>query len=160
MKLNNKNDKEEMHPMLPSGEWDGFYCYNHNPEQHKMQIDLNFKNTVITGSGVDDVAPFTWKGKYDLDKFKIFMTKTYHSHRVFYAGNVDENGIWGTWKISFESYNFPKELSEVLFDAFKEDCNGGFHIWPKKQNAASNKKSASKEKESERLKKLFVEIAK
>jgi hypothetical protein len=39
-----KNKTEEMHPLLPSGAWEGFYCYRTSSEQHKMQIELNFKN--------------------------------------------------------------------------------------------------------------------
>ncbi len=40
------------------------------------------------------------------------MTKFYATHTVFYDGQVDENGIWGTWTIG--GY-----------------FSGGFHIWPK-----------------------------
>lgn len=158
MKLFDKNDKEEMHPLLPSGAWEGFYCYDNNPAQHKMVIDLNFKNTVISGSGIDDVASFTWKGKYDLNTFKLFMTKTYTTHRVFYMGTIDENGIYGTWKISMHSYNFPKELTALFQEAFQEDCNGGFHIWPKNQGEESNANEESQNRESAKLKELYIEI--
>jgi len=91
----NKPSKTETHPLLPRGEWDGFYCYHYSPEQHKMQIELNFNNSIVTGSGVDDVAPFTWSGKYDLETFKLTMTKTYTTHQVFYKGDIDENGDLG-----------------------------------------------------------------
>lgn len=60
-----------------------------------MVIELNFKNGIVSGSGTDDVAPFTWKGKYDLEPMKIYMTKVYRTHTIEYKGDIDENGIWG-----------------------------------------------------------------
>jgi len=65
------NQEVESHPRLPSGEWEGFYCYNYSPKQHKMFIELNFSNSIVTGSGIDDVAAFTLTGKYDLEKLKL-----------------------------------------------------------------------------------------
>jgi len=121
--------QEEMNPLLPSGEWRGFFCYNHSAQQHKMVIELAFGNNLISGSGIDEVAAFTWLGKYDLEHYKISMTKTYNTHKVYYMGNVDENGIWGTWKITLDKYNFPDELKDILNQAFKKEHNGGFHIW-------------------------------
>lgn len=152
-----KNKKEEQHPLLPSGEWEGFYCYNFSPEQHKMEIELNFSNAVVSGSGTDDVAPFTWKGKYDLELFKIEMTKYYHSHTVFYRGDIDENGIWGTWEMGKPKGNIPDFIIETFNEMFKELHIGGFHIWPKNNNSNSNHATSKSKAESEKLKEIFIE---
>jgi len=158
MNLLNQNQQEEMSPLLPSGDWDGFFCYNHSPQQYKMVIELAFGNNLISGSGVDDVAPFTWLGNYDLDNYKISMTKSYNTHKVYYLGNVDENGIWGTWKITLDHYDLPTGLKDMLNQAFKKEHNGGFHIWPKKQKSEVNSNETSKEQESLKLKELFSEV--
>ncbi len=100
----------EQHPLLPSGEWEGFYNYEPKGHQHKMTFTLNFKNQQITGRGSDDVDGFTWSGSYDLQTMRCELVKTYPTHTVAYQGSIDENGIWGNWKIWF--------------------CAGGFHIWP------------------------------
>ena len=42
---------------------------------------------------------------------KCNITKAYSSHTIHYKGDIDENGIWGFWSLSY--------------------MKGGFHIWPK-----------------------------
>lgn len=123
----NQTDPPETHPLFPSGEWEGFYTYEYGPnaQRHLMSFTLRFQANVVTGSGSDDVATFRWEGTYDTAQLCCKMTKRYLSHTVFYDGNVDENGIWGTWNIR----NFMK---------------GGFHIWPK----ATAENFAEEEKES------------
>ena len=159
MCIRDRNEtKTERHPLLPSGDWEGFYCYHYSPEQHKMFIELNLTNGIVSGSGIDDVAPFTWSGSYDLEKFKLQMTKKYHSHEVFYKGDIDENGIWGIWEIVHDFSNIPPELVGHIKAAFKNEITGGFHIWPKKQESNSTSNSMNSEEESEKLKELFVEI--
>lgn len=154
----NKTDKEqfETHPHLPSGEWEGFYCYNNNPAQHKMHIELNFSKGIISGLGVDDVSSFTWKGKYDIEKFKADMTKHYSTHKVWYKGDIDENGIWGIWEIVHDLSKFPQFFVEMIKEQMKNESTGGFHIWPKKRKANSN--SVEAEAESEKLKEIFEEV--
>jgi len=132
-----KNQAFESSPLLPSGEWEGFYCYFHTPTQHKMFTELTFSKSIVSGSGVDDVSAFTWAGKYNLEHFKIKMTKQYLTHKVFYKGDIDENGIWGTWEIT--SY-----------------LTGGFHIWPKKNN--SNTSRLEKQIESKKLEEIFMDV--
>ncbi|MFH7002554.1 hypothetical protein [Flavobacterium bizetiae] len=70
-----KDNKNETHHFLPSGEWEGFYCYSNSPHQHKMSIELSFTNSIVSGSGIDDVAPFRWNGSYNLEQFKLKMVK-------------------------------------------------------------------------------------
>jgi len=108
---------EFSHPLLPSGDWEGFYVYQQGPgsEQHKMAMRLTFENGVITGSGSDDVAGHSWQGRYHLTSMSCEMTKAYPSHTVNYQGSIDENGIWGSWELMA--------------------WRGGFHIWPKKQKS-------------------------
>lgn len=122
MKENNR-EQDETHKFLPSGEWEGFYCYKNSSQQYKMESHLNFKKGTISGSGNDDVGAFTWHGVYNLDNYKVEMVKHYASHNVLYNGDIDENGIWGLWKISDYS-------------------SGGFHIWPKKSERASEEHEA------------------
>ena len=124
-----KKASQELHPLFPSGDWEGFYTYSSGPdaEKHHMTMQLNFRAGIVTGTGQDDIAPFTWKGTYDTNNFVCQLIKSYQTHPVSYNGQVDENGIWGTWQLDFVS--------------------GGFHIWPKKgeaQNTATAKKKKSK----------------
>ena len=100
----------ENHKFLPSGFWKGFYCYNNSSVKHKMSISLKFSNKRVSGSGTDDLGSFKWNGKYDLNNFKINMTKIYPTHIIHYKGDIDENGIWGIWD--------------------NGEIKGGFHIWP------------------------------
>jgi len=127
------DNSSEMHPLFPSGEWEGFYLYGRDRDKHRMSFTLNFKNNVITGRGGDDVGSFTWRGAYDVEKMTCQMTKHYSTHEVFYAGHADENGIWGTWSITFEMkggiWDTPlRDMAKATMEAMSK---GGFHIWPK-----------------------------
>lgn len=104
---------QENHALFPSGEWEGFYTYalDSQADQHPMHLILSFKNGIITGAGSDEEGSFTWKGTYNKVQLECVLTKYYRSHSVFYTGQVDENGIWGIWRI--------------------DEVTGGFHIWPK-----------------------------
>ena len=114
---NTKNNIEQ-HPNFPSGEWEGFYIYGSGPgaAQHPMHFTLEFKEGKVHGGGGDDIGSFTWDGTYDVEAMQCTMTKTYATHQVFYQGHVDENGVWGQWRI----FN-----------------RGGFHIWPKGRGASN-----------------------
>ena len=104
----------EKHPLFPSGEWEGFYTYAFGPDarRHMMSFALTFKNKAVSGSGIDNVNRFIWRGQYDTEQLRCWMQKRYPTHTVFYDGYVDRNGIWGSWEIP-------------------PYCRGGFHIWPK-----------------------------
>lgn len=104
----------ETNPLFPSGEWEGFYTHAFGPDarRHKMSFALTFKNAKVSGSGIDDVNRFSWRGSYDTERLRCWMQKRYPTHTVFYDGYVDQNGIWGSWEIP-------------------PYCRGGFHIWPK-----------------------------
>ena len=113
MEASNK-EKLEQHPNFRSGGWQGFYTYAQGPgaDKNPMAFILEFKDGIILGSGSDPVGAFSWRGTYDVDQMTCIIIKSYlGKHEVFYEGNVDENGIWGMWKIMWTS--------------------GGFHIWPK-----------------------------
>lgn len=107
-------EKLETNPLFPSGEWEGFYTHEFGPHarRHLMSFTLTFKNGTVSGSGIDDINYFSWRGKYDTEKLRCWMQKLYPSHLVFYDGHVDENGIWGSWEIP-------------------PYYRGGFHLWPK-----------------------------
>ncbi|MGB0524915.1 MAG: hypothetical protein ACPGJS_18215 [Flammeovirgaceae bacterium] len=108
-----KRDQLETHPLFPSGDWEGFFTYELGPQadKYEMELFLNFKAGVLSGGGDDEVGIFSWRGTYDVRKLVCRMVKDYQTHKVQYKGNVDENGIWGTWKLDW--------------------MTGGFHIWPK-----------------------------
>lgn len=145
----------ETNRFLPSGEWEGFYCYYGSQEQHKMEINLHFNNSIITGSGMDDIAPFRWQGSYQLDMLKLQMTKIYQTHEIFYRGDIDENGIWGMWEnvIDHSQYSFSPKMMSMVLESLKSSLRGGFHIWPKKFNKNTNQEISEVE-ESKLLKTL------
>jgi len=123
-----------------------------------MLIELFFSNSIVSGSGVDDVSTFTWTGKYDIEKFKIAMTKHYATHKVMYRGDIDENGIWGTWELVHDYSQLSQKLVDSIKEVFKNDLTGGFHIWPKKSAREMNRNTAEEEKESQKLKEIFLEV--
>ena len=129
----------ENHKFLPSGYWKGFYCYNNSPVQHKMSISLEFAKNRVSGSGIDDVGSFKWNGKYNLNDFKINMTKIYRTHNIIYNGDIDENGIWGIWNNGedFSKLGFSSEVIIAIKKAFEDKIKGGFHIWPIRRNSLS-----------------------
>lgn len=149
--------EEETHPLLPSGEWEGFYCYNHSPQQYEMAIELVFAEGQVSGSGIDNVASFTWKGQYELKELKIKMTKAYPTHQVFYRGDIDENGIWGTWELEQDFSQVPAHMIAAVKRALAQHLVGGFHIWPKKTAKGAAANASTNEEESEKLKELFME---
>jgi len=152
------NSELEKHPLLPSGAWEGFYCYNHSPQQHRMSIDLLFAEMKVSGSGIDDVAPFTWTGKYNVETYKLEMTKHYQSHKVWYRGDIDENGIWGMWEIAHDYSRFTHQQTQFVKTTLKNVITGGFHIWPKKNTVTENENVMSEAESSEKLKEIFIEI--
>lgn len=103
---------DETHPLLPSGTWEGFYTYQLGPDadKHPMKNTITFRKGKMSGGGSDDVSTYSWKGTYYLDGLICKMDKRYSSHKVAYSGEIDENGIWGTWTL--------------------KNISGGFHIWP------------------------------
>jgi hypothetical protein len=143
MKSIDKKDVTETHPLFPSGEWEGFYTYafSSSAGQHKMSFVLNFQNSLVEGSGCDDIDMFSWHGMYDMEGFTCKMTKHYYGrHSVYYTGHVDENGIWGTWTIGGHWI-------------------GGFHIWPKASQGhgeiEENEESMQDEKGAQTTIKIF-----
>jgi len=141
--------KLETHPFLPSGEWEGFYCYQNNMQQHEMATNLRFINSSITGSGADDIAPFSWSGVNDLKAFKLITKKVYSTHQFIYNGDIDENGIWGIWESALSELNYPRMIP------FK--MTGGFHLWPKQLSKESNQNAIEDEKtSSKKLDEIFL----
>lgn len=152
-----KSDNLETHEFLPSGEWEGFYCYNNSPLQHKMSIQLRFSNNKITGSGIDDIEPFTWSGKYDLNDFKSTKTKSYSKHKILYKGDIDENGIWGIWENVVDISGIDPQFLKMAKQLFKDEITGGFHIWPKKSKEATESITNEEKEKSTVLEELFIE---
>ena len=154
-----ESQNTETHHLLPSGEWVGFYCYGHSPEQHKMLIEITFRDGLVFGSGVDNVAPFIWKGDYKLKELETKIIKSYLTHQILYKGDIDENGIWGIWE---HVVDLNKNLGPVAIQKFKEvfkdKLRGGFHIWPKKNK--KEVREATEEvamAESLKLKEIYIE---
>jgi hypothetical protein len=151
-----KDNKNETHHFLPSGEWEGFYCYSNSHQQHKMSIELSFADSVVSGSGIDDVDSFRWNGSYNLEQFKLKMVKTYPTHIINYAGDIDENGIWGLWD-NPEDLSFFADFSPNIFQQAQAMTKGGFHIWPKAAKSKSKEEIREEVKESKKLKEFYIQ---
>jgi len=96
---------------FPSGPWAGFYCYT-SQDKHRMDLQLDFADGRMRGTGNDDIGAFVIDGRYDAPAKECIFKKTYvGAHTVSYTGYREGKGIWGTWKI------------RRLF-------HGGFQIWP------------------------------
>ena len=150
----------EKHPLLPSGEWTGFYIYPGEAEKHQMLIDMEFKQNKIHATGTDDIGEFSFGGTYDLKELTCIFTKHYKTHTVDYRGNIDENGIWGKWSIPFNpSWGVSQELYRKISSSESMRTSGGFHIWPKK-NETSEHTAAEEKKEKEEVLELVKIIRK
>ena len=107
----------ETDPRFPSGRWTGYFLQPQVPGRHLMELNLTFRNGVLTGEGRDWVGPFTVRGRYGVLDGKCHWTKRYvGKHDVFYAGYNEGKGIWGRWEIA-------AHVSGRLL-------HGGFYIWP------------------------------
>jgi hypothetical protein len=77
-----------------------------------MELNLSFRQGIMTGEGRDMIGQFLIRGKYKLDDGKCEWTKRYiGKHDVSYQGYNEGKGIWGLWEIA-------------------PAWRGGFHIWP------------------------------
>ena len=102
----------ETDPRFPSGPWQGFFLMAHLPGRHRMELDLSFREGIMTGDGRDMIGAFLIRGKYNLEDGKCSWSKRYiGKHDVAYQGYNEGKGIWGLWEIP-------------------PSWRGGFHIWP------------------------------
>lgn len=155
-----ESDDIEIHKFLPSGIWEGFYCYHNSPIQHKMSIEIRFAKNKVSGSGIDDIGTFKWSGKYNLNNFKINILKNYPSHNIIYNGDIDENGIWGIWNNNedLSNLNFSPEVIIAIKKVFNNRIKGGFHIWPKRKNESAKESTEEKEQtKSLILEEIYIE---
>jgi hypothetical protein len=77
-----------------------------------MELQLTFRQGVMTGEGRDLIGPFLIRGRYQTDDGQCWWTKRYiGKHDVAYHGYNEGKGIWGLWEIP-------------------PTWRGGFHIWP------------------------------
>lgn len=88
---------------LLSGEFTGYYSYdNQNDPGHEMRCSLVFfQDGRIIGHGVDDVDPFHFEGKVNLQDKSVSLMKKYPTHQVQYTGSLTNcqnsisiNGLW------------------------------------------------------------------
>jgi len=97
---------------FPSGTWVGYFIQWNS--RSRTELDLFFKDGLISGAGADWVGEFIVKGRYQIDDGKCWWTKRYlKGHDVAYQGYAEGKGIWGLW-----------EIPQIA-------GRGGFHIWPK-----------------------------
>lgn len=126
-----KNKNDETHRFLPSGEWEGFYCYNNSRKHHKILIQLHFANSIVSGFEVDIINSYRWNGFYDTEHSKISMIKTYPTDTLEeYKGEISKKGIRGIWEQLVDISAF-EESKPKLFKQLKGMSQGKFHIWPK-----------------------------
>jgi hypothetical protein len=77
-----------------------------------MELELTFRQGVMTGEGRDLIGPFLIRGRYQVEDGKCWWSKRYiGKHDVSYHGYNEGKGIWGLWEIP-------------------PHWRGGFHIWP------------------------------
>jgi hypothetical protein len=96
--------------LFPSGPWTGYY--QEQGSKHVQDLELTFRDGVLTGGGWDSVGDFIVKGSYDEATREVRWTKKYAAApSVYYRGFREGKGIWGTWQT-------PKHPQS------------GFHIWP------------------------------
>jgi hypothetical protein len=77
-----------------------------------MELQLTFRNGVLTGEGRDLIGRFIIRGRYQVEDGQCWWTKRYlGKHDVAYKGYNEGKGIWGLWEIP-------------------PSWKGGFHIWP------------------------------
>ena len=145
MKPDSQHQLYEDHPLLPSGQCEGFYCYHYNNVEHRIKTSLNFNEGKVLGSGVDDIAHFTLLGDYDIDKLKLVMLKSYTSHKVLYQGDIDENGIWGTWRIDHKLDQIISKMSSSRKSAYLRESVGGFHLWPSSKSQQNASQATNEE---------------
>lgn len=103
---------------FPSGPWTGYYVQQ--GQRGQQDLILNFRDGEAEGSGSDAGGDFLVQGRYDADRARCTLTKTYPgSHEVEYEGAADDSGIWGTWLLysMFGQVGIPAD-------------RGTFHIWP------------------------------
>jgi hypothetical protein len=96
-----------------SGQWTGFYMQW--GRKGKQDLMLEFKASLVSGSGSDGGGDFVVRGSYDAEAGRVSLVKKYDFHTVEYDGHAEGNGIWGGWKIRAVGYV----------------DHGGFHIWPR-----------------------------
>ncbi len=98
---------------FPSGPWKGYFVQRSVGEsKREMEMHLSFIGGRVMGTGRDGIGPFSIVGRYDVEAGKVWWTKKYARHDVFYQGFAEGNGIWGTWQIH------PIDRD-------------GFRVWPK-----------------------------
>ncbi|MEO8269383.1 MAG: hypothetical protein ABI557_06670 [Aureliella sp.] len=68
--------------------------------QPMHQLQIFFQQSLVTGSGVDMIAPFTLSGNLRLDATVEFVKQYTGRHTVLYVGQYDGEGtFYGTWDI-------------------------------------------------------------
>ncbi len=88
-----------------NGDFTGYYSYGQlNDVDHEMLCSLVFfQDGRVVGHGVDDIDPFHFEGKVDLNDNSVVLIKQYPGHQVQYIGTVfNQNNaicISGTWTI-------------------------------------------------------------
>lgn len=92
-------NEPETEPGFASGPWSGFWTQPNTSRFHRMQLELNFRAGQITGSGSDEVGPFTIRGGYQLEDRDCWWNKAYRSHTVYYRGQQQGECISGEWSI-------------------------------------------------------------
>ncbi len=107
-----RTESPEPDPRFPSGPWTGFFLQPAAPGRHWMELDLAFREGVITGEGRDKIGTFRIRGRYTAADGKCRWTKAYiGQHRLSYQGYNEGKGIWGIWE-------------------YHSAWKGGFLIWP------------------------------
>lgn len=64
-----------------------------------MELQLVFKDGILSGDGTDDIGPFSIQGTYNAATGSARWIKSYTgSHEVHYQGILGGTGLQGIWK--------------------------------------------------------------
>lgn len=110
---------------FPSGPWKGYFMQRSvGASKCEMELHLSFIGGRVMGTGRDGIGPFSIVGRYEVETGKVWWTKKYPGHDVFYQGFAEGKGIWGTWQIPPSDRDgfrvWPKGIADAMEQASRE----------------------------------------
>ena len=87
--------------MFPRGRWRGWWEQESHGRQWMDPLELESDGVHLSGSGVDMVGPFVFRGLQNPDGMISLVKQYLGQHAVTYTGRAEgEGAIVGVWNIS------------------------------------------------------------